>query len=123
MPATAAARRTPRSQHTGDKHDLILKAATKLFARRGFFNAQVADVAREAGVAAGTVDALMDDIDKAAVDDRLKPILHYAGKLTRQPAGLTQADADAWAEDLHDLGRSGNYFFSLNRYLFVAEKG
>lgn len=55
MPATAAARRTPRSQHTGVKRDLILKAATKLFARRGFFNAQVADVAREAGVAAGTV--------------------------------------------------------------------
>ena len=55
MPATAAARRTPRSQHTGGKRDLILKAATKLFARRGFFNAQVADVAREAGVAAGTV--------------------------------------------------------------------
>jgi len=55
MPANAAARRTPRSQHTGDKRDLILKAATKLFARRGFFNAQVADVAREAGVAAGTV--------------------------------------------------------------------
>ena len=55
MPATAAARRTPRSRHTGDKRDLILKAATKLFARRGFFNAQVADVAREAGVAAGTV--------------------------------------------------------------------
>ncbi len=55
MPATASARRAPRSQHTGDKRDLILKAATKLFARRGFFNAQVADVAREAGVAAGTV--------------------------------------------------------------------
>jgi TetR/AcrR family fatty acid metabolism transcriptional regulator len=37
------------------KRDLILRAATSVFARRGFFNAQVADVAREAGVAAGTV--------------------------------------------------------------------
>ena len=55
MPTTATVRRAPRSQHTGDKRDLILKAATKLFARRGFFNAQVADVAREAGIAAGTV--------------------------------------------------------------------
>ena len=55
MPKTATVRRAPRSQHTGDKRDLILKAATKLFARRGFFNAQVADVAREAGIAAGTV--------------------------------------------------------------------
>ena len=55
MPATATTRRAPRTQHTGDKRDLILKAATKIFARRGFFNAQVADVAREAGIAAGTV--------------------------------------------------------------------
>ena len=55
MPATAPARRAPRSPHTGDKRELILRAATKLFARRGFFNAQVADVAREAGIAAGTV--------------------------------------------------------------------
>jgi TetR/AcrR family fatty acid metabolism transcriptional regulator len=37
------------------KRDLILRAATTVFARRGFFSAQVADVAREAGVAAGTV--------------------------------------------------------------------
>ena len=55
MPVATSARRAPRSQHTGDKRALILRAATKLFARRGFFNAQVADVAREAGVAAGTV--------------------------------------------------------------------
>ena len=39
----------------GDKRTAILNAATRVFARRGFFNAQVADVAREAGVAAGTV--------------------------------------------------------------------
>jgi TetR/AcrR family fatty acid metabolism transcriptional regulator len=39
----------------GDKRELILRAATKVFAERGFFNAQVADVARAAGIAAGTV--------------------------------------------------------------------
>src|SRR3954465_11256094 len=38
-----------------DKHEAILRAATDVFAERGFFNAQVADVARAAGVAAGTV--------------------------------------------------------------------
>src|SRR2546428_273002 len=37
------------------KRDLILRAATDVFADRGFFNAQVADVARAAGIAAGTV--------------------------------------------------------------------
>ena len=39
----------------GDKRLAISKAAVKVFAQRGFFNAQVADVARSAGVAAGTV--------------------------------------------------------------------
>ena len=39
----------------GDKRDLILRAATKVFAQNGYFQSQVADVARVAGVAAGTV--------------------------------------------------------------------
>jgi TetR/AcrR family fatty acid metabolism transcriptional regulator len=39
----------------GDKRDLILKAATKVFAQNGYFQSQVADVAKVAGVAAGTV--------------------------------------------------------------------
>src|SRR6478736_1747728 len=38
-----------------DKRAAILRAAIDVFAARGFFNAQVADVARAAGVAAGTV--------------------------------------------------------------------
>ena len=60
MPATAhAAARRPvrlsRPTARGDKRDRILAAATQVFARHGFFGAQVADIAREAGVAAGTV--------------------------------------------------------------------
>src|SRR5687767_6967328 len=38
-----------------DKRDAILRAATQVFARNGFFQSQVADIARAAGVAAGTV--------------------------------------------------------------------
>jgi arsenite methyltransferase len=34
--------------------------------------------------------------------------------------GVTQAEADAWAEDLRSMG--DDYFFSLNRYLFVASR-
>ena len=44
-----------RSAGTRDKREAIHKAAIKVFAQCGFFHAQVADVAREAGVAAGTV--------------------------------------------------------------------
>src|SRR5918999_287014 len=38
-----------------DKREAILRAATKVFARNGYFNSKVADVARVAGVADGTV--------------------------------------------------------------------
>jgi ubiquinone/menaquinone biosynthesis C-methylase UbiE len=34
--------------------------------------------------------------------------------------GITQADADAWRDDLQSMG--GGYFFSLNRYLFCATR-
>jgi TetR/AcrR family transcriptional regulator, fatty acid metabolism regulator protein len=38
-----------------EKYDAILRAAISVFSRNGFFNSKVADVAREAGVADGTV--------------------------------------------------------------------
>src|SRR5687768_16324070 len=50
-PPAAAAPRPARA----DKRDAILRAAIDTFAARGFFNAQDADVARAAGVAAGAV--------------------------------------------------------------------
>jgi TetR/AcrR family transcriptional regulator, fatty acid metabolism regulator protein len=50
----AVAKRRPEPSPAG-KRDAILRAATDVFAERGYFHAQVADVARAAGVAAGTV--------------------------------------------------------------------
>jgi TetR/AcrR family transcriptional regulator, fatty acid metabolism regulator protein len=60
MPVTTSrrARSSPTSQtriERTDKRDALLRAAIDTFSARGFFNAQVADVARAAGVAAGTV--------------------------------------------------------------------
>ncbi|MEW6730226.1 MAG: TetR/AcrR family transcriptional regulator [Acidobacteriota bacterium] len=40
---------------SADKYESILLAAIRVFARNGFFNSKVADVARDAGVADGTV--------------------------------------------------------------------
>jgi hypothetical protein len=34
--------------------------------------------------------------------------------------GLTGAEVAAWAQDLE--GQGADYFFSLNRYLFIAER-
>jgi TetR/AcrR family transcriptional regulator, fatty acid metabolism regulator protein len=55
--ATSSNRRLSivRAAPAGEKRDLILRAATKVFAQNGYFQSQVADVARVAGVAAGTV--------------------------------------------------------------------
>lgn len=38
-----------------DKREAILRAATRVFARNGYFSSKVADIARAAGVADGTV--------------------------------------------------------------------
>lgn len=43
------------SRARDDKRDAILRAATRVFAQNGFHQSQVADIARVAGVAAGTV--------------------------------------------------------------------
>ena len=37
-------------------------------------------------------------------------------------SGVTREEADAWAAEFAELGKQGKYFFSLNRYLFVAGK-
>jgi hypothetical protein len=36
--------------------------------------------------------------------------------------GVTVEEAAAWAEDLEQLGKQDEYFFSLNQYLFAVEK-
>ncbi|HHX88002.1 MAG TPA: TetR/AcrR family transcriptional regulator [Firmicutes bacterium] len=43
------------ARRTGEKYRAILEAAVKTFARFGFHGTRVADIAREAGVADGTV--------------------------------------------------------------------
>lgn len=55
MPAAARRLSSRPGVPSTDKRDAILRAATQVFARNGFFQSQVADIARAAGVAAGTV--------------------------------------------------------------------
>jgi TetR/AcrR family fatty acid metabolism transcriptional regulator len=62
----------------GDKREAILRAATRVFAHNGYFNSKVADIAREAGVADGTVylyfkskEEILHSIFDRSVDDAL----------------------------------------------------
>ncbi len=43
------------STKTEDKHKRILQAATKVFAHNGFYNSKISEIAKEAGVADGTI--------------------------------------------------------------------
>jgi uncharacterized peroxidase-related enzyme len=45
------------------------------------------------GIAEDTLAALLSDVDTAPVDERLKPLLRYVGKLTLTPSRMTPADA------------------------------
>jgi hypothetical protein len=36
--------------------------------------------------------------------------------------GVTREEAEAWLTEFSELGEQGRFFFSLNRYLFVADK-
>ena len=36
--------------------------------------------------------------------------------------GITQNEAEEWAQELRRNGENGQYFFSLNRYFFLASK-
>ncbi|MEK6408236.1 MAG: TetR/AcrR family transcriptional regulator [Acidobacteriota bacterium] len=51
----ASAKVSQAERKSNGKYEAILRAAIKVFAGSGFFNSKVADVAREAGVADGTV--------------------------------------------------------------------
>src|SRR5215210_293834 len=52
---TSPAKRVTSRNSSTDKRAAILRAATRVFARNGYFNSKVADIARAAGVADGTV--------------------------------------------------------------------
>jgi TetR/AcrR family transcriptional regulator, fatty acid metabolism regulator protein len=46
---------SPRDMRDPEKPQQIIEAAVRVFARKGYFNSRVSDIAREAGIAAGTI--------------------------------------------------------------------
>ena len=62
----------------GDKRERILKAATKIFAKKGFYNAKVTEIAKKAHVADGTIYLYFeskDDLLIALFDEQMVPII------------------------------------------------
>ncbi|HCP82751.1 MAG TPA: peroxidase [Octadecabacter sp.] len=79
--------------------------------------------AKAFGIAISTIEAMMDGLEAAPIDEKLKPILTYTGKLTRTPAQMTEADAKAvyevgWSEAaLFDAIQVCGLFNLMNRML------
>jgi AcrR family transcriptional regulator len=70
-----------------DKRQAILRAAISVFARGGYFNSKVADIAREAGVADGTVYLYFknkDDILVSIFNDHMNEALANGRKSLAQ---------------------------------------
>src|SRR5262245_66481345 len=99
VPVTATARRRPEP-HAPAKRDAILRAAIDVFAERGFFHAQVADVARAAGVAAGTVYLYF-----RSKDDLLISIFERGMKIALEEGRRLAADIDDPRERLRRFAR------------------
>lgn len=93
---------TPKSA-TGfvtDKRQAILRAAIKVFARNGYFNSKVSDIAGEAGIADGTVYLYFKSKEEIlhSVFDRAMEEFIAEGK--SKIAGIDRAD-----EKLHRIAR------------------
>ncbi len=67
-----------------DKHRKIIRAATKVFAKKGFFNARISDIAKEAKVADGTIYLYFNN----KVDILLSVFEQEIGKLIDQVVQL-----------------------------------
>ncbi len=80
-----------------------------------------AEVAKGFGIDPDIFEGMMADPNGASVDDKMKPLLAYVGKLTQAPSRLTDADADAvyavgWDDDalVYTIAVCA-YFNNMNR--------
>ena len=71
------------AKRTGDKRERILRAAVEVFARQGFYNTRVSEVAKAAGVADGTIYLYFESKDQLLLslfEDRIGKLLAYLAK-------------------------------------------
>src|SRR5262249_40181543 len=78
-PAARSGKKPPRmARDGGDKRERILRAATKVFARKGFYATRVSEAAKAAGVADGTIYLYFkskDDLLVSLFEDRVVLLL------------------------------------------------
>jgi TetR/AcrR family fatty acid metabolism transcriptional regulator len=77
-PPARPRKREEAPRAAGDKRDRILRAAVKVFARKGFYASRVSEIARAAGVADGTIYLYFkskDELLTSLFEDRMVRLL------------------------------------------------
>ena len=77
-------------KQVSDKHRKIIKASTKVFAKKGFFNARISDIAKEAKVADGTIYLYFNN----KFDILLSVFEQEIGRLVEQVTALLEKEDD-----------------------------
>jgi len=72
-----------------DKPQQIIEAAVRVFARKGYYNSRVSDVAREAGIAAGTIYLYFKTKDDILVTLFRDKMAEFVGALRKAIADET----------------------------------
>lgn len=74
----AEAATSPKGRRSTDKRERILRAAIKVFARKGFYDTRVSEIAKAAGVADGTIYLYFENKDAVLIsifEDRITKLI------------------------------------------------
>lgn len=71
-----------------DKHEQIIDAAIRVFARTGYYNSRVSDIASEAGIASGTIYLYFKTKDEILVTLFREKMTEWVAHVRREIAGV-----------------------------------
>ena len=71
-----------------DKHEQIIEAAIRVFARNGYYNSRVSDIASEAGIASGTIYLYFKTKDEILVTLFREKMTEWVAHVRREIAGV-----------------------------------
>ena len=109
--------------HSGDRERTarVLKAWEERFAHP-HLPARLPELLRRTGFAVRSV-TLIPVLNVEATDQTYSPaMVDVVARFVANRGGITEEEATRWAEDVRGQAARGEYFFSLSRYLFVAER-
>src|SRR5512140_2471204 len=98
----------PASFSGTSKRERILRAAVEVFARNGYFNATVTDIAKGAGVADGTIYLYFDGKEDLLITIFREYARNYLHELEKKLAGVNRAEERIRITIAHHLETLGH---------------